>query len=514
MPYAPSHDIEGIPSLRIVRNSGEALDQDVFDLTNEIRQLSDSDAAAKLASLDLFKRLQEAYLADHLPTLPKRVQKQKKTKLMSSVRTNNSTLRRVEFLPDDGEEYQAIANFLQLPELQKKTQISDGNDIRLVGDPKDFRTGRFGVAARGLPHYLNIGPHWHREALSIAGMREEISLLKDCPDCAEVQAGVFEAEMQRHTEADATRRLAKALKELKSCRDSPHEDAPKLIISAAVAVSSIRDEMDRMEYWYYGSKATVQWPPASVQMRSSGSSQARVFNQPMCERCMQYRLDHTSVTADFNYVVSEPASEATFWNGVRDKGRAGKKLDDFMKSKEVQDCDLSVAEVASLRFYTSQSFEAINAPLRDEMRNSPHPLPATVLLIQSGLKRLRVFGCDDKKSKSTEVVVLWRGASNIAIPELFLEEGGTELAPMSTTTDLAVALRYAFKGLNAPALLFRIVSLNSLTRGCDLQWLSMFPGESENLFPPLTFIQPTGNKRSLALNGCQVTVVEVASNLA
>ena len=35
---------------------------------------------------------------------------------------------------------------------------------------------------------------------------------------------------------------------------------------------------------------------------------------------------------------------------------------------------------------------------------------------------------------------LWRGMRNAEMPEEFLNLGGTELAPMSTTTDLAVAL--------------------------------------------------------------------------
>ena len=31
-----------------------------------------------------------------------------------------------------------------------------------------------------------------------------------------------------------------------------------------------------------------------------------------------------------------------------------------------------------------------------------------------------------------------------------------------------------------------------LCRGVDLQWLSAFPNESQVLFPPLTYMQPTG----------------------
>ena len=31
-----------------------------------------------------------------------------------------------------------------------------------------------------------------------------------------------------------------------------------------------------------------------------------------------------------------------------------------------------------------------------------------------------------------------------------------------------------------------------MERGAPLQWLSAFPGESEFLYPPLTYLKPTG----------------------
>jgi hypothetical protein len=270
--------------------------------------------------------------------------------------------------------------------------------------------------------------------------------------------------------------------------------------------------LDSMECWYYGcnSKVAVQWPTTSVKVNMG--SHTRTFNQPLCQRCAQYRLDHTSIQADIHYILAEAASEATFWNGVRDKGRAGKRLDWFLKAKEALECCLTDAEVVSLRFYTSHSFEAVNTALRDSKRVTAHPLPAIVSLIQSGLKKLRAVGCDDKRSKET--VILWRGSSNMVMPDEFEADGGTELAPMSTTTDLSVALNYALKGACDPALVFRIITDNNLSRGCDLQWLSVFPGESETLYPPLTYIQPTGRTQMLEHNGCQVTVAEVRTTLA
>ena len=55
---------------------------------------------------------------------------------------------------------------------------------------------------------------------------------------------------------------------------------------------------------------------------------------------------------------------------------------------------------------------------------------------------------------------------------------------MSTTTDVSVAISYAVKKDTRSALLFRFVTRNKLERGADVQWLSMFLGEAETLFPP------------------------------
>ncbi len=411
----------------------------------------------------------------------------------------------------------ASAGFLPQVEFDtiiKKIEAAASTDSdhcsRILADPKDLQTGRFGVAARGLHHFLKVGPQWKDSALSISGIQDEISRLADCPDCAQTHASVFETQMQQPKYAEATRRLALALKHLQTLREAPESGAQE--VSANLEIQNIRAELESMECWYYGcgSKLTVKWPASSVKVDTG--SYTRTFNQPLCQRCAQYRLDHTLIQADLHYILAEAASEATFWNGVRDKGRAGKRLDWFTKAKEALECCLTDAEVVSLRFYTSHSFEAVNTALRDSKRVTAHPLPAVVSLIQSGLKKLRAVGCDDKRSKET--VILWRGSSNMVMPDQFEADGGTELAPMSTTTDLSVALNYALKGACAPALIFRIVTDNNLSRGCDLQWLSLFPGESETLYPPLTYIQPTGRTQMLEHNGCQVTVAEVRTTLA
>ena len=89
------------------------------------------------------------------------------------------------------------------------------------------------------------------------------------------------------------------------------------------------------------------------------------------------------------------------------------------------------------------------------------------------------------KHEATKTVRLWRGMRNLDIGDKFLANnaGGTEVAPMSTTTDMRVAVHY---GLSSDSLLFLLKVDNFLQYGAELQWLSAFPGEAEVLYPPLT----------------------------
>ena len=48
-----------------------------------------------------------------------------------------------------------------------------------------------------------------------------------------------------------------------------------------------------------------------------------------------------------------------------------------------------------------------------------------------------------------------------------------------------------------------------MQRGADLQYLSAFPAEAELLYPPLTFLQPTGWSMEHSVGGVKFTVIEV-----
>jgi hypothetical protein len=77
---------------------------------------------------------------------------------------------------------------------------------------------------------------------------------------------------------------------------------------------------------------------------------------------------------------------------------------------------------------------------------------------------------------------------NLKVTDTFAESGGTELAFMSTTSDISVAVQYS---MSSNSLLFKISVPDFMSMGADLQWLSAFPGEKEFLYPPLTYLKPT-----------------------
>jgi len=81
------------------------------------------------------------------------------------------------------------------------------------------------------------------------------------------------------------------------------------------------------------------------------------------------------------------------------------------------------------------------------------------------------------------------------------------MAPLSTTTDLRVATRYS---TSPCSLLFKLVTKDFMDRGAELTYLSAFPGESEVLYPPLTYLRPTGKTEEVVTaTGATFKVVEV-----
>ena len=158
----------------------------------------------------------------------------------------------------------------------------------------------------------------------------------------------------------------------------------------------------------------------------------------------------------------------------------------------------------ALRLYTTWAFLSINGPLRNLKRRDAHPLAATVWFLAEGIKQLRSYGAFLPDAKRE--VNLWRGMKNLRLGDDFMHEGGSERAPMSTTSSLEVAAAYSASDCS---LFFKLKTASFMERGVNISFLSAFPAEAEYLFSPLTFLQPTGMTQEMEVNGCKLTIVEI-----
>ena len=149
------------------------------------------------------------------------------------------------------------------------------------------------------------------------------------------------------------------------------------------------------------------------------------------------------VIRNMKYIFDEVASEKKIptAGGVRDKGNAGKRLEDFANHPIAKKYGLALEHVAALRLYTTPAFQYINNPLRNpnidtcsddddddeeegegKQTHVPHPFPVTASFIDEGIKQLR-----GSNSKLEKYPTLWRGFKKTRIPEDFIENrrGGT-----------------------------------------------------------------------------------------
>lgn len=221
-----------------------------------------------------------------------------------------------------------------------------------------------------------------------------------------------------------------------------------------------------------------------------------------------------------NYVLhSEAGSDPTNFQGGlkrdcdargdllpsrRRRDGRGMQLADFLASHTAQECNLEEVHVVSMRVYTSGAFQAINNPLRDQerdMRGEPHPFAVTAAHLREAMLRMRASNRDEN-----QVVNMYRGMRDVRIPDEFLQVGGLELAPMSVTFNLRVALQY---GVSRNSVLLRVRSQDFSTRAPDLSFLSCYPAEDEGLFPPFTYFRPTGVTEDLEVDDARFHVIEV-----
>ena len=64
------------------------------------------------------------------------------------------------------------------------------------------------------------------------------------------------------------------------------------------------------------------------------------------------------------------------------------------------------------------------------------------------------------------------------------------------------------------AVLLRLRTEDFMTLGPDISYLSAFPGEDEYLFPPLTYLSPTGATETLQVDAATYTVVDVKPRMS
>ena len=135
------------------------------------------------------------------------------------------------------------------------------------------------------------------------------------------------------------------------------------------------------------------------------------------------------VKEHLEYILNEPASEKEYPNGIRDRGRTGWRLVDFVKHPTSTEVGLKESHVVALRLYSTPAFVYLNKPLRDGCTSSrPHPLPICMTCIQEGIRKLQAIGA--MKADAAERSILWRGMKDMRMNDTFMAKGGTEVACM------------------------------------------------------------------------------------
>ena len=236
---------------------------------------------------------------------------------------------------------------------------------------------------------------------------------------------------------------------------------------------------------------------------------------PLELECLDYVLNQRAGSS-IKQFSNSPFARDCDMNGLRADRRAadglGFTLEHFVNAPQARNAKLEMAHVLGLRLYTTSCYETLNSPLREQDRQGPHPFAATVSFVAEAIRRLRNNHSGDEEC---QVLDLWRGMKHVQLTEQIQAQGGTEMACMSTTSDLRVALSYAAP--SQEAVLFKIHTKTQLQRGADLSWVSTFPAEMEYLYPPLVFLQPTGKVEAFDLTidsqACVVNVIEVEPQL-
>lgn len=223
--------------------------------------------------------------------------------------------------------------------------------------------------------------------------------------------------------------------------------------------------------------------------------------------CLTYVLEQPAGSSDLLFPNSPfPRDcDAGGLRADRTAGGAPMAFEDFVAHPDAVRAKLHRAHVLALRLYTTAAFVSINTPLRQlnptgDQCAEPHPFPILVRFISAAIKQLRTNNVPDRAGGQAGLRYLFRGCKDLKPTDDFMRRGGSELATMSTTSELEVAMRYA---ASASPVLLRLKLRNFMECGADISFCSAFPAESEVIYPPQTFILP---HRCRELEG--ITVVD------
>ena len=116
-------------------------------------------------------------------------------------------------------------------------------------------------------------------------------------------------------------------------------------------------------------------------------------------------------------------------------------------------------------------------------------LLACILLVELPFIRFVLFVCQSTLFLilySRRLHLLLRGMKDLGLTMEFLQKGGTEFACLSTSASKDVAVNFAVSEL---PLVFKFETTDFTSRGADISFLSVYPGEQEALYPPLTYLR-------------------------
>ena len=210
------------------------------------------------------------------------------------------------------------------------------------------------------------------------------------------------------------------------------------------------------------------------------------------DQCWQIASDLVTQSSDRGSVLLQGTiTHHVPAGGVRllkTRSRQGMSLQSFTEHENSRLAGLEKHHVFALRAYTSDSFRFFNGPMRSRIK--PHPLMFTIYFLDQALKKLTTVEAKLRPAEYNKIKYLWRGMRNMKLDaDTFFAEGGTELAPMSTTGDREVALHYSES--DTP-LIFRFEA-RGRTRGVDIGYVSLcafLPAPPFDTSPTMRLRQP------------------------